>query len=272
MTETTDRPPTDDENSVATTQYVDRTLKLLIALGESPGGGAGVSALAAQLQMSKTTVYRLLQSLLRHGFVSYLPDVRRYRLGERIIGLGLRAQERLEIRNEVRPFLYDLRDRTGESTALEVVLGRDHITIEQAVTHRQPRAVFRLGGFHPLHQAAVGRLLLAYQDDEFIRRYLAEMPLNEDRRFSRVDPEELRREVPIIRRQRYAISVGTSLPGWNGVAFPLVNSDFDLLGAITIVGPAERWSPEEMNAHLSACQAVVDEVNLRLRHMRPLHL
>jgi DNA-binding IclR family transcriptional regulator len=251
-----------------TGRYVERVTDLLIALGEGPPDGMGVSALAGQVKLSKSTVHRLLQTLRRRGFVSYVPGVRKYRLGARIIGLGLRAQQRLEIIVDAFPILYDLRDQTGETTGLCVPVGQWFVPLAQAVTHRMPRGVYPLGRFEPLHLGATGLVLLAFHDNAFIDRYLAEVPLTSESRFAVTDAAELRQQLERVRQQGYAIVMGGK-EGFNGLAFPLFNGNEHLLGAISFYGPSDRWTVVEMERHIPACQARINELQLRLRHMAP---
>lgn len=252
-------------------RYVERVADLLVALGDGPPDGLGVTALAEQVNLSKSTVHRLLQALRRRDLVSYRADVRKYYLGPRVVGLGLQAQQRLEICVEALPVLYDLRDCTGETTGLCVPAGRWFVPLAQAVTHRMPRGVYPLGRFEPLHLGATGLVLLAFHDNEFIDRYLAEVPLTSESRFAITDPAELRRQIARVRHDGYAIVMG-GRENFNGLAFPLFNGNEHLLAAISFYGPSDRWTIAEIERHIPACQTRIAELQLRLKHMAPLAL
>jgi DNA-binding IclR family transcriptional regulator len=133
----------------------------------------GVSALAQKLKVAKSTVHRLAVTLVAEGLLEQNPETERYRLGIGLFGLGTLVRRRMNLSNEARPYLFDLRKHTGET----IILG---IPTDTEVMHvydlESPQAVgikSDLGARKPAHCTAVGRAIFAFAPEETIERVLS---------------------------------------------------------------------------------------------------
>ncbi|MGE3511278.1 MAG: IclR family transcriptional regulator [Vicinamibacterales bacterium] len=231
------------------TQSVLRAADILIALGanESP---VGVSALAAQCGLSPATTHRLLQSLLGFGLVSYDPARRLYGLGSAVLQLGLFALEHQPLRAEARPMLNALREVSGETVTLYVATADGSMGIEQAVTLADARRIPALGETLPFDATPAGRLLLAYQDERFIARYVTE----------RIQDVAAREQ--LLRSQGdqgSALLIGTVRgdPPTSAAALPVRNRQNVVIAAVEVEGPPDRLTPERVRALEAELRAVV---------------
>lgn len=252
------------------TRSIERAADILIALGEQPDD-MGVTELAKKLGLSKGTVYRLLQSLVRKGFVAYAADSRSYRLGGRVLQLGLKIQERLPLRSEVRPFLHQLRDLIGETATLYLRVGHQCFALEQVVTLDERKRIAPLGTPGRL-VGAHGKVLLAFESEEFIDQYLATVRLEPFTPQTITDPEALKRELQAVQKQGYAMSIGEVRPRTSALAFPLLNAQRAILGAVSIAGPSDRWTAKAMESHIAAYQRIMDSACVALRYLQPITL
>ena len=98
-------------------QSLERALAVLDVIKEQ--GPLGLTAIAGRLNFDKATVYRILTTFSKHGWVQQDPESRRYGLGLRPIQYAYGVLSGLRIRNEARPFLEDLRDSTGATAKLD---------------------------------------------------------------------------------------------------------------------------------------------------------
>src|SRR5262249_35122691 len=85
----------------------------------------GISALARRLSLAKSTVHRLAVTLVSEGLLEQDRDSGRYRLGVALFRLGALVRQRMDVSNEARPYLYDLRAKTNESVHLAILDGTD---------------------------------------------------------------------------------------------------------------------------------------------------
>ena len=109
-------------------------LALLAQLARHPEPMAA-SALATGLGLPRSTTYRLLGILERHGLVTHLAEERRYGLGVGVYELGSAYQRQAPLQRIARPALHRLVDQTTQNAHLSVLHGRDvlYLIEERAV-------------------------------------------------------------------------------------------------------------------------------------------
>jgi DNA-binding IclR family transcriptional regulator len=144
--------------AVETSQTLDRGLRLLQLLAESPAGTT-VTALAAQLGVNRTIVYRLLATLEQHGYARRDTEGR-VRLG---LGVGaLAAAVQPLVRGAALPVLRSLAEEVGATAHLTVADGGEALAlavVEPSWTDLH--VAYRVGTRHPLDRGAAGRAILA---------------------------------------------------------------------------------------------------------------
>src|SRR3989440_4899094 len=131
----------------------------------------GITTLATRLHLAKSTVHRLAATLTGAGFLEQ-SESGKYRLGMALFELGALVRRRMDVANEGRPKLRELLEKTGETVQLGVV---DHLSVLYVYEMESPRAIrmaAAVGGRAPLHCTAVGKVLLAYQPQDFVERVL----------------------------------------------------------------------------------------------------
>src|SRR6266581_1017301 len=111
------------------TETVDLSLRLLERLASSRQP-IGVSELAREFESSKATVYRHLQTLVRHGFVHQDPTTTRYAAGIKLFILGERLRERFGVLPVAREELARLRDETGQPATLSALAVHSVVILE----------------------------------------------------------------------------------------------------------------------------------------------
>ncbi|HEX7126745.1 MAG TPA: helix-turn-helix domain-containing protein, partial [Thermodesulfobacteriota bacterium] len=109
---------------------LDKALRILSYLG-SVGRDSGVHEVARGVGLHPSTAYRLLTVLARHQFVQPAPEPGRYGLGLRLLELGNRVLDSLEVRAKARPILEELMAKTRETVFLMMLDGNAGIYVER---------------------------------------------------------------------------------------------------------------------------------------------
>lgn len=218
-------------------QSLERALAILNQLchGEQP---TGVTEVARELRLAKSTVHRLLSTLERTGFVTRTTDAK-YRLGLKLWEMGCAAVRELSVRDVARPIMEGLMRRTGETVHLSVCDQGEVVYIDKVDSPNPIRLHSMIGGRAPAHAVASGLAFLAFQDaatqaqvwKEGLRRFT-------DRTITA--PGRLRRRLEEIRRDGYAFSVGAWHHGSAGVAAPIRSHTGHVVAVLSVAGPAER--------------------------------
>jgi IclR family acetate operon transcriptional repressor len=177
----------------------------------------GISELARELALPKSTVHRLLQALSRRGLVEQ--EAGRYAPGARLVLLGLGAQERDPAVAAARPVLDEEARALGETVFLMAPRSAGLVVLDKAEGEGFLRAAPRLGEAVPLHATAAGKLALAFAPERF------PLPAGGLEAFTERtlrDPEALRAEVERARRQGWAENHGEWIEGLSVLAVPVL--------------------------------------------------
>lgn len=194
----------------------------------------GVSDLAHQLGMSKTTVHRILSELVDAGFVDRAPGGR-YQIGMRLFELGTLATKPAVLRNAALPHLHSLYHATDFTVYLTVLDGLHAVHLERLPARHRPEIDARWGGRWSLHCSSVGKLLLAYSKGDLLDNYLAR-PLRAFTRYSIRDRAQLREHISHVRTVGYATSEQEALVGVYGIAAPVFDGTGAVVAAAAVAG------------------------------------
>lgn len=138
-------------------QSLARGLQLLRALSDGP---KRLDTLADRLDVHKSTVLRLLQTLEADGFVTH-DGLHRYTLGSRLFELANTALTQRDVRTVVRPHLEALNRATLETVHLASFEAGEVIYIDKLDAVRGMRMYSRIGLRAPLHCTAVAKVLVS---------------------------------------------------------------------------------------------------------------
>lgn len=220
---------------------VTNALRVLEALGDSWQEPVGLSDLARELGLGKSTCHRLLTTLESRDFVRQEQSTGKYRLGSRTICIAGRYIESMEVRNASKPILEELVNKTGE-TAHIAVLDRDAALFIAKVDSDNPfRMMSYIGWRAPLHCCALGKVLLAYNTDQSL---IESIDLVRYAPNTIVDLSTLRIELDRIKTRGWAIDDEEAQLGLRCYAAPVRNFEGEVIAAVSVSGPKVRSNPK----------------------------
>lgn len=242
---------------------LEKALSLIEALSEAKEP-CGVTQLGRQLNLNKSTVHRLLDTLCRHGYARQDPATERYMLSTKMWELGVGIIDRLELRTVARPYLEAAAKETGETALLTI---RDELAavIIDKVDSIQPLQIFsQLGARILLHSSSVGKAFLV----DFTPEQLDELASTLVKRTERspATREELLAEVEKTRQKGYAVSVDEWRIGVAGVGAPIRGVGGDIIGSLGITGPTSRLSRKELARLGEKSLAIAGQISTAMGH------
>jgi IclR family transcriptional regulator, KDG regulon repressor len=223
----------------------------------------GVSALAQKLGVAKSTVHRLAVTLVSEGLLEQDPRTDRYRLGIGLFGLGTLVRRRMNLSNEARPFLFDLRARTGETILLGIPAETEVMYVYNLESPQALRMRSDIGVRRPAHCTAVGRAIFAYAPETIADRVLAGSLARRTPK-TVTDKAALRAIFAGVRERGYAIEDEECEPGIRCIAAPVRGADGAVAGAIGIAGPSQRLSLDALADLSKPLLEVAAAVSVRL--------
>jgi DNA-binding IclR family transcriptional regulator len=210
-----------------------------------PVTDAGVTELADEVGVSKATVHNHLATLEALGIVR--SENGRYRLGLKLLDVGIRVRDGMEIPTVARPEVTALSESSGESAAVVVREAGEAVYADVRDAERNDRRV-RLGSRVPLHATAGGKALLAYESPEAVDAY-CETGLSRHTGRTVTDSADLRAELRSVADRGLAYDRGEYFEGMRGVAAP-IRADDGVVAAVEVLGPGERLSGKRLEEDL----------------------
>lgn len=243
---------------------VEKALQLIEAMARA-GKPVGVSQLGRELDINKSTVHRLLETLVRHGYAEQEEDGARYGLSVKLWEIGIGVVRGLSLPKIAHPFLEAAALETGETAMLGVIEGEDVLVIDK-VDSLHPLQIFSpLGTRLPITNSAFGRVLLAFRPEPFIEAALAQFSPRTP--FGIQDQASLRAELARIRAEGSAQSRDEWQLGIAGAAAAIRDARGQVIGSFCITGPTARLTEERLAAIRAHCREAAEAISQQLGHI-----
>jgi IclR family KDG regulon transcriptional repressor len=217
----------------------------------------GVREVARLVDLPSSATGRLMMAMKDLGILSQNPRTRVYSIGPRVLTWAGTYLTTSDIRNTAIPYMEQLHHATQETISLYILDGNERVCIERLESTQNVRFVAaRVGRHLPLHAGSAGKAMLAFLDHKRREEILTSGPLVRLTEKTIVNPDELRREVETIRNNGYAISNGEWILDASGVAAPIFDQSGEVVGALTISGPTQRFSAEIIPGYIDQVVSV----------------
>lgn len=244
----------------------DHTLRILRLLASSRGPLAA-SMIAGQLDLPRSTVYHLLDTLQEHGFVMHLPEERRYGLGIAAVELSSAYERQEPLARIGRPLLAALVDRVRLSGHLAVPHGRDVLYVVEERAPGSPPLVTDVDVRLPMQLTASGRAILAALPKAQVR---ALFPDREAFVHRHDDPDgidrysRLRSVLDATMTRGYALEEGSVTAGLSSIGVPVLDHRGWPVAAIAVTYPAAGVAPEVASGLAAEVRAAAKSLSTRI--------
>lgn len=227
------------------TQAVNRAIRLLKTF-DSDRPEWSLADLVAEVELNKTTVFRLLTALESEGLVEKTANGN-YRLGSELVALGGRAMRHNPLHQVAHPYLQQLAHATGERVTLEALTvdrdGRYAMLVLDEIPSVHMLGVNQFVGSRlPVHATSTGKAVLAFlpaAEQELILH----TPLPKLTEQTRHTAGQLQTELADIRQNGYALAMSELEVGLMAASAPIFSHNQESYTAVCIVGPSVRLSP-----------------------------
>ncbi|MEM9012836.1 MAG: IclR family transcriptional regulator [Pseudomonadota bacterium] len=240
---------------------VDRALTVLERLAERPD--QGVTEIARELGMTKSIVFRILQTLEARGFVSRNAERSVYGLGYRVAVLGERAGHRHSLLLAAREEMDALSEETSENINLLVRDGNQILVLATREGRHSMRLFAAAGRYGPLHAGGGSLLLLAFAPPELREEILAGT-LTRFTDATMTEPDVLRHILQRIRDQGWNIAKNDLDEGAFSVAAPISTTPGEVIAALSIAGPLARLNDNRQAMYLTAVRGAAQRISAKL--------
>ncbi|MDW6064545.1 IclR family transcriptional regulator [Streptomyces sp. FXJ1.4098] len=246
-------------------QSVDRAVSVLEILAQR--GEAGVSEVAAEIDVHKSTAFRLLGALEARGLVEQSADRGKYRLGFGIVRLAGAVTSRLDITQQGRPVCERLAEEIGETVNIAVLQEHYAVNLYQV---RGPGAVGThnwVGQLTPVHATSSGKILLAHLPAKERADVLAAAGAQKLTPHTLTARTRLEKNLAEARKRGYAVTLEEFEIGLHAMAAPIRSHHGEVVAALSASGPAYRFTEERIHELAPLLLEGADEISHRMGYV-----
>lgn len=232
----------------------------------------GVRELARELGINPTTVHRLLTTLCNTGYLQQDPESQRYSLGPKVMKLAAVYAQHNPLPSIARRVFESYTDRFPYNFYLGTITNHYEVLYLAVLDGRGPiKIVVEPGGTVGVHSTALGKVLLAFQSDEYIREFLEQAELKAYTSRSITDPRKLWEQLQEIRRQGYAVNDGEQYEEIAAVGVPLFDSRRQVAAGVSLAYPRSLAGDERFRIDrlVALANEIAAEIAYRAEGMLP---
>ncbi len=208
-----------------------------------------ITEIAARADMDRGTAFRLVQTLVKLGYLRTVEQSRHYRLSLNCLELGYTALSAGNLRGQAEPLLRDLVPGFGDAASLGVLDGSEVVYLARCSAGLDRHKIDRRPGSRiKAYAAALGHIMLAYlpKDDQIARLEATERVKLSERTLT--DLKALLARLDDVRKQGYAVSDGENAYGLRTIAAPVFGSNNAVVGGVSLTIDADRMDIKTFRA------------------------
>lgn len=248
------------KNPVQSAERIFLVMEMLADNGEM-----GLMEISAALGLHKSTVHRLLMSLIYMGYAKQDETSQKYMLSYKIVSMAGKLLDRMDIMQVAKPYLERLSDLSGE--AVHLVAREDNnilyiYKIEAKVG--TIRMVSHVGMVHPMYCSGVGKAIMATLPEKELRQIWNESVIEKKTDKTIVDYEEMLRVLEEVKRNGYALDDEENEKGVRCIAACLKSYQNEVKYAFSISGPTSRMTRERVKELSVDVKKVQEELSREL--------
>ena len=223
---------------------VDHTIRVLEAF---PNGDMELSLKETSFRagVGRTSTLRILCTLAKFGYIHREPVTGRYRLGPKVIELGLRSLPARRIVHAARPYLQQLFKQVNETVSLAVLQDGALVYVESLESSHAFRMAADVGSRAPLHSTALGKSIAAFLPEDTLEALLERCAWTRFTPHTVTSRKQFLEVLNEVRNQGYSLDNEESEQGACCVATPILDQNQQARAAVSIAGPTHRIRAEQ---------------------------
>ncbi len=227
-------------------------------------GEASFTEIHTSLGHPKSSTYKTISTLESLGFVREIADSSRYTLGFRLIELGARAASQIDLTTEAKPLVKALSSDTQRTVHLGILDGTEVIYLLKENVHGSISIDTWAGKRLSVHSTAMGKVLLAWRDENEIDTILQKVDFVKRTPNTRVDPDEVKASLEEVRKRGWATDDEENWKMVRCVAAPVRNNLGKVVAALSVSTLTDLDSYEQMLAITSKVIASAENLSQHL--------
>lgn len=252
-------------SNYTTIPILERTDTIINLIAGADDGLSSAEILNA-LDIPKTTLYRILNFLLSHGYIQLNPVNNHYYIGIKFSLLSKTLEEQLlNLKVTAQPFLQKLADITRQTAKISILSGQECFVILKSESRQQIKVTVNIGAKFPLHAGAASKILLSSLSDIEIQKYFAS-PVPQYTHSTIAAYESMIDELAQIRTVGYACDNGEFIENISAIAAPIYNVTNQIIAAVSIAFPTASLDSEQLSFNITHTTKTAQCISEALHH------
>jgi len=247
------------ENRVKT---LERSLDILEELSKN-NTSLGVTEIGKRLGLGKSTVHRILQTLLWRGYLTR--ENENYRMGLKVLELANTLLNELDIRKMAEPLLQKTATMLGEAAHLVLLDEGEVVYIDtKGSSQKTINMSSKVGCRAPVHVTAVGKAMLAFLPEEEAKAILTTKGMPKRTDTSITDPEKLMAQLQEVRLTKIAHDIEENEVGIYCIGTPVLDYASKVVGGVSVSGPSKRMKEKDLEYLSSVVKKTGEELSSKM--------
>lgn len=248
-------------------QSAERIFQVMEMLAEN--GEMGLMEISTALDLHKSTVHRLLMSLVYMGYAKQDETTQKYMLSYKIVNMAGKILDRMDILQVAKPYLERLSDLSGEAVHLVQREG-NHILYIYKIEAKVGtiRMVSHVGMIHPMYCSGVGKAIMATLPEREVKQIWNESVIEKKTDKTVTDYDEMQKLLEEVRKNGYALDDEENEKGVRCIAACLHGYQNEVKYAFSISGPTSRMTRERVMELAVDVKKVQEELSRELGYYK----
>lgn len=252
------------KNPVQSAERIFQVVEMLAEHGEM-----GLMEISAALGLHKSTVHRLLMSLVYMGYAKQDAETQKYMLSYKIVSMAGKILDRMDILKVAKPYMERLSDLSGETVHLVQREGNNILYIYKIEAKVGTiRMVSHVGMVHPMYCSGVGKAIMATLPEKEVKQIWNESIIEKKTEHTITDYEEMKKVLAEVRECGYALDDEENEQGVRCIAASLRDYHNEVRYAFSISGPVSRMTRERVEELSVDVKKVQEELSRELGGFR----
>lgn len=220
-------------------QSIDRAFNILEIISEYELG-LSIKEISEKTELHKSTVHRMLQTLVRNNYIMQDGITKNYILTFKMYNIGKRKIKDLDIIRISRPYIEELSKIINETVHLVIRDGVNVVYIDKVESDNTINMTSRVGRRSPAYCTSVGKAMLAWESKDIVEEIWSKSDIKKYTENTIVDYGKFEEEIKLIKKQGYALDNEENENGVMCIGAPIFGDDGNVEAAISVSGPLYR--------------------------------
>ena len=243
-------------------QSIDRAVAILECFSENRCE-LKLSEIASRLDLNKSTVHGLLNTLKYHRFIDQDPETQRYRLGLRFLGFSDLVISSIDVGNIASPVIERVCEEIEETVHVAMLDGSDIVYIGKRECNKSIKTSTKIGARFPAYYTADGKIILCHMNREKVDELLP----GKIKRLTPAtitDKQELMKALAEMKEKGFAVDNEGVIQGLSCVAAPIINHTGEVKYSLSVTGPTVRMTEDKVREYAQIIKEATNEISYKI--------